>query len=259
MSQSENSAVSEFMQRLRQAPSAALLLDYDGTLAPFHVDRFQARPYCGITSVLEKIAYSGKTRLAIVSGRPVVELKSLLAPLRVEMWGAAGLERLLPDGSYAEFAIDGITSELLSDAKAKIVQAGLISMAEFKPGGIAMHWRGMPEGKADAAANIIRELWKPFAAAPPLRLLEFDHGVELRVARPDKGDAVRTIVEEAGIEAQIAYLGDDSTDEDAFRALDGRGLTVLVRPEYRQTLAQAWLRPPEEVIAFLESWLRQKG
>jgi trehalose-phosphatase len=146
---------------------------------------------------------------------------------------------------------------LLSQAKAKIVRAGLVSMAEFKPGSIAMHWRGMPAGKAEPAAALIRELWKPFANAPPLRLLDFDQGVELRVARPDKGDAVATIVEEMGIEAQIAYLGDDFTDEDAFRALNGRGLTVLVRPEVRQTLAQAWIRPPEELIAFLESWLHQ--
>jgi trehalose-phosphatase len=98
--------VSEFMKRLRHAPSAALLLDYDGTLAPFQVDRFHALPYCGILSVLERIADSGKTRLAVVSGRPVAELKSLLAPLRVEMWGAGGLERLMPDGSSEKFAIE---------------------------------------------------------------------------------------------------------------------------------------------------------
>jgi trehalose 6-phosphate phosphatase len=122
-----------------------------------------------------------------------------------------------------------------------------------------MHWRGMAAGKAESAATLIRELWKPFANASLLRLLEFDQGVELRIARPDKGDAVATLVEEMGIQAQIAYLGDDFTDEDAFRALNGRGLTVLVRPEYRQTLAQAWLRPPEELTAFLENWLRQRS
>lgn len=247
------------MKRLRHAPSAALLLDYDGTLAPFQVDRFRALPYSGVISALEKIAASGKTRLAVISGRPVVELESLLAPLRVEMWGAAGLERLMPGGSYEESAIGREALELLSQAEAKIVRAGLVSMAEIKPGGIAMHWRGMPAAKAESAATLIRELWKPFASASLLRLLEFDQGVELRVARPDKGDAVATIVEEAGPQAQIAYLGDDFTDEDAFRALNGRGLTILVRPEYRQTLAQAWLRPPEELTAFLEDWLRERS
>jgi len=259
MSQSESSKFSEFMKQLGHAPLAALLLDYDGTLAPFQADRFHAFPYPGMIPLLESIAVSGGTRLVVISGRPVAELKSLLAPLRAEMWGAAGLERVMPDGSCGQQPIDSKAAALLSEAREKIEQAGLVSMAEMKPGGIAMHWRGLPASNAESAASLIRELWKPFANAPLLRLLEFDQGVELRVTRPDKGDAVRTIVEEVGIEAQIAYLGDDFTDEDAFRALNRRGLSVLVRPEYRQTLAQAWLRPPEEVIAFLERWLRQRS
>ena len=118
-----------------------------------------------------------------------------------------------------------------------------------------MHWRGIPAEEAAQAEATIREIWKPFAEMPVFRLLDFEQGVELRVAHPDKGDAVATVVEESGPEAQIAYLGDDFTDEDAFRTLNGRGLTVLVRPEYRQTLAQAWLKPPEELTGFLEDWL----
>ncbi|MGA3132157.1 MAG: trehalose-phosphatase [Terracidiphilus sp.] len=254
------SAVAEFMEQLKNAPSAALLLDYDGTLAPFHIDRFQARPYSGVLSLLQKIADSGKTRVAIITGRPLFELKALLEPLRnVEMWGVHGLERLLPNGCYGELPIDRKCVALLSQAKGQIVQAGLSALAEIKPGGIAMHWRGMPTHEADYTAVMIRETWKPFADTPLLRLLEFEQGVELRVAHPDKGDAVATIVEESEPQAQIAYLGDDFTDEDAFRALDGRGLTVLVRPEYRETLARAWLKPPEELCGFLKDWLDHAG
>jgi trehalose-phosphatase len=253
----QGTAISEFMDRLKSAPSAALLLDYDGTLAPFHIDRFQARPWPGVMSLLEAIAESGKTRVAIISGRPLFELKALIEPLRnVEMWGVHGLERQLPSGSYSELPIARKSAELLSQAKARIVQAGLFALAEIKPGGIAMHWRGMPDRAADRAATLIREAWKPFADKPQLRLLEFEQGVELRVAHPDKGDAVRTVVEETAPQAQIAYLGDDFTDEDAFRALNGRGLTVLVRAESRQTLAQTWLKPPEELNGFLEDWRR---
>ena len=250
------SAVSGFMEKLSKAPSAALLLDYDGTLAPFHVDRFQARPYAGVLALLHRIANSGKSRVAVISGRPLFELKALLDPLEnVEMWGVHGLERLLPNGCYGELPIDRKSAELLSQAKGQICQAGLMALAEIKPGGIAMHWRGMPTHEADNAAAVIRELWKPFDTSPQLRLLEFEQGVELRVAHPDKGDAVATVIEESDAQAQIAYLGDDFTDEDAFRALNGRGLTILVRSEYRETLAQAWLKPPEELCGFLEDWL----
>jgi trehalose 6-phosphate phosphatase len=52
-----------------------------------------------------------------------------------------------------------------------------------------------------------------------------------------------------------AYLGDDNTDEHAFQAVNGRGLSVLVRSGWRQTAAQLWLGPPDEVLGFLTRWL----
>lgn len=252
-----STVISDFFEKIKRSPSAALLVDYDGTIAPFHVDRFQARPYPGILPLLHRIASSGKTRVAVISGRPLVELKALLDPCgNVEMWGVHGMQRLLPNGSYSEAPIDGDCADLLADAEQRIAQAGLIGLAEIKPGGIAMHWRGIPAPEADYAAARIREMWRPFGQTPLLRLLAFEKGIELRVAHPDKGDAIATIMREMGPAAQMAYLGDDFTDEDAFRALHGHGLTVLVRPEYRETLAQAWLKPPVELHGFLEDWLR---
>jgi trehalose-6-phosphatase len=52
----------------------------------------------------------------------------------------------------------------------------------------------------------------------------------------------------------VAYLGDDLTDEDAFRALKGKGLSVLVRKESRTTEADCWLKPPDELLDFLKKW-----
>ena len=57
-------------------------------------------------------------------------------------------------------------------------------------------------------------------------------------------------------EGQSHILGDDVTDEDAFAALQGYGLSVLVRSDYRPTVADVWIRPPEGVIEFLSDWIQ---
>lgn len=87
-----------------------------------------------------------------------------------------------------------------------------------------------------------------------LELLEFDGGVELRVSGRNKGSVVREVLAEEPTDAAVAYLGDDWTDEDAFRALRGRGLGVLVRDELRPTAAELWIRPPHQLVEFLDRW-----
>jgi trehalose-phosphatase len=99
----------------------------------------------------------------------------------------------------------------------------------------------------------------PLALQSHLLLAEFEGGVELREPMRGKGDVVRSVLSEHSLDVPVAYLGDDTTDEDAFRVLNGRGLTVLVRPTYRFTAAQTWIRPPEELVQFLTDWVRACG
>lgn len=245
-----------FLQQLKTAPSSALLLDYDGTLAPFHVDRSRAYPYPGTVSILERIVQSGRTKVIIISGRPIVELRPLLAPMKnLEMWGTHGLERQLSDGSYSCVRINEEDAAFLAKAQERIVAIGLLSRAEIKLGGIAIHWRGLPPAEALSVQALIRNDWTKLAEQSGLKLLEFEAGLELRVSHPDKGDAVRSILADLEPSVPIAYMGDDLTDEDAFHVLRGHGLTVLVKTDYRETIADAWIRPPQALIDVLEQWL----
>ena len=87
-----------FLERLRSAPARVLLLDYDGTLAPFVVDRTLALPYPEVPPLIVRIMAQG-TRVVLISGRPVREvlLLSGISP-QPEVWGSHGLERLMADG-----------------------------------------------------------------------------------------------------------------------------------------------------------------
>jgi trehalose-6-phosphatase len=88
---------------------------------------------------------------------------------------------------------------------------------------------------------------------------EFDGGTELRAVGRDKGDVVRTVARECGVDSAIAYLGDDHTDEDAFAAMPERGASVLVNVAFRPTAAQLWLQPPDELLLFLQRWNAARG
>ena len=139
---------------------------------------------------------------------------------------------------------------------ARSLQAcGLEARSETKPGSIAVHWRGLSAHEKTVIENRLRGLFASLVEHHGLQLLPFDGGLELRAPGKNKGDAVNTILTEAGPHVAAAYLGDDQTDENAFRAIKGRGISILVRNEPRPTMADLWLRPPDELGQFLRDWL----
>ncbi len=247
--------LSAFFDRLRSAPSRVLFLDYDGTLAPFQIDRDRAFPYPGVPVLIDRIMENG-TRVVFVTGRPVREVL-LLSGLRrqPEVWGSHGLERLKPDGSYSVEKVSTEQEAGLTQAQERLRSQGLKNRMELKPGAVALHWRGLEPQEIDKLSDTVRHLWYPLVRQYPLDLLAFDGGLELRVRGKDKSQAVAAILGESNPDSVIAYLGDDRTDEDAFHALRGRGLTVLVRDQPRPTLAEVQLRPPQELIQFFSEWL----
>ena len=86
---------SEFDEKLRSASKRALLLDYDGTLAPFRVEPRKAFPYPGVRQVLNRLMRTQGIRIVIVTGRWIKDLLPLLQlEIQPEIWGSHGLERL---------------------------------------------------------------------------------------------------------------------------------------------------------------------
>jgi trehalose-phosphatase len=248
-----------FLEQLKVAQQRVLLLDYDGTLAPFRAAREHAFPYPGVPYLVSRIASLG-TRVALISGRRAEEVASLsgIRP-QPEIWGSHGLERITPDGTYSVAAIEPHHLSGLYQASLWLSHESLTRTAEFKPGSVAAHWRGLPAMQAiDMRRNILHR-WLKVAEEHQLELLDFDGGIEIRVPGHDKGQAVETILHETEGPASMAYLGDDQTDEDAFQAIKGKGLAVLVRDHVRETAADVWLQPPDELIEFLENWLIASG
>jgi trehalose-phosphatase len=249
--------VEEFLGSLTRARKSALLLDFDGTLAPFEIDPSIVRPWPGIPELLQQIQDCGRTRLALVSGRPAQQLRRLL-PLRepLDIWGLHGAERLHQDGRLERNELPAQDTQALIDARE------LLQSIQLRPGirienkwnAVALHWRGISARLSQETSKYAANLLLPFASNSELQISSFDGGLELR-SRHNKADAVHIMLKELPDDAPVAYLGDDTTDDDAFQALSGRGLCVLVRPRWRPSSAHLWLRAPAQLRRFLAAWL----
>lgn len=254
----------EFFGAFTPQTKPLLLLDYDGTLAPFRVDRSRARPYTGVREGLARIQNQGRTRLVVISGRPAKEICPLLRgnpPVlneAIEVWGLHGAERLYPDGRRELEQAPPATQRRLDELREYLRHNNLGGEFEDKANAAVMHWRGASPRTAKFIEARTRELFEPLAKLQGLTLLEFEGGLELRVGR-DKGGAAAALVAEMHPGTPVAYLGDDLTDEAAFKALnelDWPHLTVLMRPEPRETAANVWMRPPSGLRGFLKKWYK---
>ena len=250
--------VEDFFAALAKAPTSILLLDYDGTLADFRVDRFKARPWAGVLKLLEQIRDQGRTRMAIVTGRRAAEIPPLLSlDPALEVWGLHGAERLFPNGGAEFEETSPVARALLDQLRGQLRRDAFGGLYEEKPNAVVVHWRGRTPQQTETISHKTRQLFAPAAQCDGLRLLEFDAGLELRAGR-DKGGAVRQILGEAGNAPPITYLGDDITDEAAFCAVNqahGPHLSVLMRRAPRPTAADVWLKPPDDLRWFLKRWI----
>ena len=262
MTDETSDSVSTFIDALDRAPSRVLLLDYDGTLAPFQADRAHAAPYHGVREAIQAILDTGRTRVVVVSGRSLGSLRPLLAmEPPPELWGTHGWERLEPGRPPRLRPLPAAAAAALAQGVRALAKPELRDRVEIKTASVALHVRGLEGGEAKHVLAGARAAWEPLASRAGLDLHGFDGGIELRVAGWDKGDAVRAVLAPEPLGTAAAYLGDDGTDEDAFLALRDLSeasrlvtLPVLVRPERRESAASVWLQPPGQLLEFLARW-----
>ena len=244
-----------FFEHVAAAPARALLLDYDGTLAPFRVERDRAFPYPGIRERLAAILEDRRTRLAIVSGRPLADLGPLLSlPGSPELWGSHGLERRSQSGESEGSRREPALADFVGRVGRWAAQRGWAACFEHKPYGFALHGRGLDTLRLAEMRRETLDLWAEEAMSLELELLDFDGGFEFRPSGSHKGNVIRSTLAELPAGSALAYLGDDRTDEDAFAALAGQGTGVLVRRAFRPTAADLWITPPGELLEFLARW-----
>jgi trehalose-phosphatase len=253
------SGYDRFLQEVSAATERVLILDYDGTIAPTSIQRLRARPYPGLTALLQQIMAAG-TRLVIASGRAAHEVMSLLSMIPPpEIWGTHGAERVYADGRYEEIEVTQDALEVLLRSETSLEREGLGDLLEVKLAAVAVHWRGLKPAEVLQVRAKAFKVLEPLAARCGLVLSAFEEGVEIRLRAANKATALNSLLAELRPDIPVAYLGDDITDEEPFRLLNDRGLTVLVSAMPRFTAAQLLLKPPDELMMFLQAWHQACG
>jgi trehalose 6-phosphate synthase/phosphatase len=232
-----------------------LFLDYDGTLAPIAESPDRAVIPHTTYSLVAKLAQ--RVPVAIVSGRSVEDIQKRLAIDGVVYAGNHGAEVRSGDKTLVSGRSDQVRV-LLEEMLGRLQRA----LAPFKgvlieDKGVtaSVHYRNVDlKNLSDVAVlfrSIAREYEKDFRITSGKKVFEVRP-----IGARHKGDAVTWIADNLGHGKIPIYIGDDVTDEDAFRAIKGRGLSISVGGS---AYADYYVRKQDEVDRLLEHLVALAG
>src|SRR6266496_6379034 len=245
------SALKHVQEIARRSDHPAIFLDYDGTLTPIVSHPENALLSDSMRQALQALILQAP--VAILSGRDLDDVRQRVNIGAIVYAGSHGFDIAGPRGLRKEMAteflprLDMVEKELGSQLTG-IAGARL----ERKRFSIAAHYRNVNEGDVPKIERAVSEV---AARHRELRKMEGKKVYELLPDIDwDKGKAVLWLLEALGLErakVRPIYIGDDRTDEDAFRALEKSGVGILVSEQPRLTAASYSLKDPTEVERFL--------
>jgi len=236
-----------------------LLLDYDGTLAPIVRRPEEARIPEDTRSVIQALVKNPGCRVAIISGRELKDLQEKVGIQGIIYAGNHGLELEGPRIRFRKFLSKGYTQAL---QKLRVELTRKMSpfrgvIIEDKGLSLSIHYRRVPQKAVAQLKTVFHETVITSFIADTVRIKEGKMVLEIRPpVEWDKGKIVLWLLARqqfaaGGKRVFPVYIGDDSTDEDAFRALKDKGLTVLVGSPAVQSQARYYVRDTQEVYNLL--------
>jgi trehalose-phosphatase len=252
--------VAGWLGRFASARRLALFVDFDGTLVEIAGHPSEVQLGAAMREALEACARRADTEVTVVSGRALGDLRSLVALPGVALVGNHGLEIEgpgLPPFVHSDLGAFVGRARVLAERLRAECEGG--AWLEEKGSSLTLHFRQADPPRHEAIAETARKLIREAGFQPRDALCAVE-------ARPplgwDKGRAVLHVLRErhgpAWTESwRTVYLGDDDTDEDAFRVLQGLGISFQVGHAERPTLATHRL-PNVAAVETLLRWIAER-
>ena len=252
--------LSKICCRIKKAKRVFLFLDYDGTLTPIRKKPSLAKISSGTRKLLSELSKKKWIKVFIISGRSIKNLRGLIRLKSIYYVGNHGFEA---EGSRLHYVHpEGrrcvpVMKELQEALRKNIAIKGVVF--DDKKYTLSVHYRMVKEGAVQELKKIFRKTISNFNKKSRIKVA---HGKKVFEIRPsvawDKGKAVKKLIKNKKNILPI-MIGDDITDEDAFRELKARGISILVALRKKKSYAKYRLLSTDGVREFLKIVLEAKN
>ncbi|MFH1782610.1 MAG: trehalose-phosphatase [Candidatus Omnitrophota bacterium] len=243
----------KILPKIKKSKNILLFLDYDGTLTPIVSRPQDAKFSFSVKKLLKKLKKHPKFSLAIISGRSLKDVKAMVGIDGLIYAGNHGLEVeapfkvSVPDVTKAGSILRQISLVLIR--KLKDIEGVKV---ENKTYTLSLHFRLVKPSKRKIVEGIFEETVKDFVDSKKIKVSSGKMVFEVRPPiKWGKGNIVLEILKKKK-KSLVFYLGDDVTDEDAFKAIKLKGISIFVGPGKTKSRADYFLKNTKGVESFLK-------
>lgn len=229
----------------------SIFLDFDGTLTPIAGHPYDALLSDSMREIL--IALNESCPVAIISGRGLADLKEKVGVEGLTYVGNHGMEVSSNEFSFI-YDIGPVETEAIGKVAGKLASLEASyegTVLEKKGVTLSIHYRLLKSGKKPSFLKKVASVLRPFNSKKLIRITSGKEVVEVRpTADWDKGSALEWLLERRRFTGTMPLcVGDDKTDEDAFRIIKGKGLSIYVGRSV--STADLYLANQSEVASML--------
>jgi trehalose 6-phosphate synthase/phosphatase len=249
----EAHTIDKMLEEFGRAEKRCILLDYDGTLIPFHRLPSLAIPGNDVLQLLEELSKDERNEVAVISGRDNESL---------EKWmGHLPLTLIAEHGAFIRYKNEQWKEQVSHTAEWKEEIRPLLqlfvtrcagSFIEEKKNTLAWHYRNTNTDLGFVRSRELHNSLLQLIGNTALQVVDGNRVIEIRLVGVDKGTVASKILDHFSPDFTMCF-GDDTTDEDMFRTLREKGYTIKVGSG--TTAAQYTLWSQKEVLPFLRRFV----